>query len=290
MAMMGSAVWAGRLPLEPRTRLTDRAGMSVRERTERARHRHRRPLQRQPVKASFEVHIEQGPVLEQNAKTIGVVTGVQHMSRHEIVVKGQEAHAGPDPHGHAPRSDPRAGGSAAGALRRDRAARPAMRASRSASSRPARVRRTPCPGSCASPWISAIPMRSSTRSCAATSTAASGRARGARPERRVRCVWEAPGVSFDSACVAAVRGAAGALGFDAMDMVSGAGHDSCNVSAVVPTAMVFVPCAGGLATTRRRARRRRIWRRARMCCCTRCSRGRKGGINQNVQAGALARQ
>jgi N-carbamoyl-L-amino-acid hydrolase len=63
----------------------------------------------------------------------------------------------------------------------------------------------------------------------------------------IRCVWEAPGVSFDPACVAAVRSAAAALGFSSLEMVSGAGHDSCNVSAVVPTAMVFVPCAGGLS-------------------------------------------
>jgi N-carbamoyl-L-amino-acid hydrolase len=63
----------------------------------------------------------------------------------------------------------------------------------------------------------------------------------------IRCVWEAPGVSFDPACVAAVRSAAAALGYPAMEMVSGAGHDSCNVSAVVPTGMVFVPCAGGLS-------------------------------------------
>src|SRR6202453_2102360 len=59
--------------------------------------------------------------------------------------------------------------------------------------------------------------------------------------------WEAPGVTFDPACVAAVRGATAALGLDSLEMVSGAGHDSCNVSAVVPTAMVFVPCAGGLS-------------------------------------------
>jgi beta-ureidopropionase / N-carbamoyl-L-amino-acid hydrolase len=63
----------------------------------------------------------------------------------------------------------------------------------------------------------------------------------------IRCVWEAPGVSFDPACVAAVREATAELGFDSLEMVSGAGHDSCNVSAVVPTAMVFVPCAGGLS-------------------------------------------
>jgi N-carbamoyl-L-amino-acid hydrolase len=60
-------------------------------------------------------------------------------------------------------------------------------------------------------------------------------------------VWEAPGVVFDAGCVAAVRAAAAALGLSSMEMVSGAGHDSCNLAAVVPTAMIFVPCAGGLS-------------------------------------------
>jgi N-carbamoyl-L-amino-acid hydrolase len=54
-------------------------------------------------------------------------------------------------------------------------------------------------------------------------------------------------VSFDPSCIAAVRAAAAGLGLDAMEMVSGAGHDSCNVCEVAPTAMIFVPCAGGLS-------------------------------------------
>src|SRR5271168_57226 len=97
MAMMGSAVWSGRLPLAAAHALTDRAGVSVRQELERAGVVTGASLPRQAVKACFEVHIEQGPVLEQKAKIIGVVTGVQHMSRHEVVVEGQEAHAGPTP-------------------------------------------------------------------------------------------------------------------------------------------------------------------------------------------------
>jgi N-carbamoyl-L-amino-acid hydrolase len=54
-------------------------------------------------------------------------------------------------------------------------------------------------------------------------------------------------VVFDANCVQAVRKATTTLGYAAMDMVSGAGHDSCNLAAVVPTAMIFVPCAGGLS-------------------------------------------
>jgi N-carbamoyl-L-amino-acid hydrolase len=60
-------------------------------------------------------------------------------------------------------------------------------------------------------------------------------------------VWEAPGVAFDPACIAAVRHAAAALGCEAMEIVSGAGHDSCNTASVVPTSMIFIPCAGGLS-------------------------------------------
>ena len=63
----------------------------------------------------------------------------------------------------------------------------------------------------------------------------------------IRCVWEAPGVTFDTRCVDAVRQATAELGYAALEMVSGAGHDSCNTAAVVPTAMIFVPCAGGLS-------------------------------------------
>src|SRR5580692_12830831 len=96
-AMMGSAVWSGRMALADAYALKDREGRSVREELERAGVDLSAPIARRPVKAAFEVHIEQGPVLEQRAKRLGVVTGVQHMSRHEVVVTGQEAHAGPTP-------------------------------------------------------------------------------------------------------------------------------------------------------------------------------------------------
>jgi N-carbamoyl-L-amino-acid hydrolase len=85
------------LPLKAAYALTDREGRSVRQELERLGLATEEPLTRQAVKAALEVHIEQGPVLEQRSKTIGVVTGVQHMSRHEVIVLGQEAHAGPTP-------------------------------------------------------------------------------------------------------------------------------------------------------------------------------------------------
>jgi beta-ureidopropionase / N-carbamoyl-L-amino-acid hydrolase len=247
MAMMGSAVWSGRLALDTAHGLTDRAGISVRHELQRAGVPVGEPLTRQAVKASFEVHIEQGPVLEQKAKTIGIVTGVQHMSRHEVVVEGQEAHAGPTPMDM--RRDP---------IRVLADVLPALYAAAQQHGRDARL---------TFGFIETLPGSPNTvpgrlRFTADIRHPDARQYAGLREEMNrlvraaldrhglrgdIRCVWEAPGVSFDPACVAAVRGATAALGFDALEMVSGAGHDSCNVSAVVPTAMVFVPCAGGLS-------------------------------------------
>jgi N-carbamoyl-L-amino-acid hydrolase len=246
MAMMGSAVWSGRLPLEQAYALTDRAGVSVRSELERLGLT-AAELPRQPVKASLEVHIEQGPVLEQQRKIIGVVTGVQHMSRHEIVISGQEAHAGPTPM-HL-RRDP---------VRVLAKVLPDLYAAAAAQGPEARftvgVIETR-PGS-ANTVPGLLRFTVDVRHPDAQRYDALKRAvhhlvRASLEEQALegeaRCVWEAPGVSFDAACVSAVRDAAASLGLASIDMVSGAGHDSCNVAAVAPTAMVFVPCAGGLS-------------------------------------------
>jgi beta-ureidopropionase / N-carbamoyl-L-amino-acid hydrolase len=247
MAMMGSAVWSGRLPLDTAHGLADRAGVSVRHELERAGIATHAPLSRQAVKASFEVHIEQGPVLEQKAKTIGVVTGVQHMSRHEVVVEGQEAHAGPTPM-HM-RRDP---------IRVLADLLPALYAAAEQRGRDARItfgfiETLPgSPNTVPGRLRFTVDVRHPDAQQYAALREEMNRLVHAALQRHsldgtIRCVWEAPGVRFDPNCIAAVRGATAALGFASLEMVSGAGHDSCNVSAVVPTAMVFVPCAGGLS-------------------------------------------
>jgi N-carbamoyl-L-amino-acid hydrolase len=247
MAMMGSAVWSGRLPLETAYGLTDRAGISVRHELQRAGVATDAPLARQAVKASLEVHIEQGPVLEQKAKTIGVVTGVQHMSRHEVVVEGQEAHAGPTPMDM--RRDP---------IRVLADVLPALYAAAAQRGRDARltfgfIETLPgSPNTVPGRLRFTVDIRHPDAQQYGALREEMNRLVRAALERHalvgeICCVWEAPGVSFDAACIAAVRSATAALGFDSLEMVSGAGHDSCNVCAVAPTAMVFVPCAGGLS-------------------------------------------
>ena len=95
--MMGSAVWSGNMTLEEAYALHDREGVSVASELERLGQLGEAPMLPEQVYAALELHIEQGPVLEAENRVIGVVTGVQHMSRHRIQIQGQEAHAGPTP-------------------------------------------------------------------------------------------------------------------------------------------------------------------------------------------------
>jgi len=246
-AMMGSAVWSGRLPLEAALALTDREGRSVRAELERQGVDPTSPMVREPVKAALELHIEQGPVLEQQAKSIGIVTGVQHMSRHEALILGQEAHAGPTPMDM--RRDP---------VRLLADVLPALYAAAARRGTQARLTIGIIETSPGSP--NTVPGR--LRFTVDVRHPDLGLYRALRAEihdiveaalkrhaleGEIRCVWEAPGVVFDAAVVEAVRHAAAALHFDAVEIVSGAGHDSCNLAAVVPTGMIFVPCAGGLS-------------------------------------------
>jgi N-carbamoyl-L-amino-acid hydrolase len=60
-------------------------------------------------------------------------------------------------------------------------------------------------------------------------------------------VWDQPPVVFDAQCVGAVQRAAETAGYKVRDMVSGAGHDAAYVARVAPTAMIFVPCRGGIS-------------------------------------------
>ncbi len=246
-AMMGSAVWAGRMSIDAAYALKDARGISVREALEQAGVPFERTLAQQPLRAAFEVHIEQGPILEQQHKTIGVVTGVQHMCRNEVLVYGQETHAGTTPM--AVRHDPiRVLAQVLPELYRA-----AERVGTDARMTVGIIETYPgspntVPGRLRFTVDLRHPQQQHYRALreALERIVAEALARS-QLQGSVRCYWEAPGVSFDERCVEAVRSAADALGYSYMKMISGAGHDSCNVAAIAPTSMIFVPCAGGLS-------------------------------------------
>ncbi|MGH8831075.1 MAG: M20/M25/M40 family metallo-hydrolase [Polaromonas sp.] len=68
-----------------------------------------------------------------------------------------------------------------------------------------------------------------------------------RLEATLTQVLDQPAMPFDARCVAAVREAAAREGHAHMDMISGAAHDAIAIARIAPTAMIFVPCAGGIS-------------------------------------------
>ena len=94
---MGSAVFAGALPLETALATTDAAGISVAQALAETMQRLAIPQQRAfrfPMAAYLEAHIEQGPILEATHHTIGIVSGIQGLRWFRVEVTGEEAHAG----------------------------------------------------------------------------------------------------------------------------------------------------------------------------------------------------
>lgn len=95
--MLGSAVATGRLDLEEAYALKDRAGLVMRDELEKIGFLGTADANLDPPHAYVEVHVEQGPILRAKGLDIGVVTGVQGISWHELTIVGKSAHAGTTP-------------------------------------------------------------------------------------------------------------------------------------------------------------------------------------------------
>jgi N-carbamoyl-L-amino-acid hydrolase len=245
--MMGSAVFAGAATLEEAYALTDRSGASVRQELERIAMLGPVPAEAGSIKAVFEAHIEQSTRLGREKKTIGVVTGVQHMSRHRILVFGREAHAGTTPM--TQRKDPVMG--LAGFLPRLYA----MAEEQGPDGRLTFGFLDARPGS-----MNTVPGRlevtvdirhPSKQGYDAMVTGLDAIVRKSCDEIDLRaevdCFWTSPGVDFAEPCLASLRSAVATLGYPSMEMVSGAGHDACLLAPIAPTAMLFVPSRDGIS-------------------------------------------
>ncbi len=97
---MGSAVFAGALPLETALATTDTHGISVERALAETMQHIAVPQRREfrfPIATYLEAHIEQGPILEATQHTIGIVSGIQGLRWFQVEVRGEEAHAGTTP-------------------------------------------------------------------------------------------------------------------------------------------------------------------------------------------------
>lgn len=243
--MMGSGVFADVFTLEHARMQRDVDGVSVGDALQRIGYAGAAPPHR--FGAYFEAHIEQGPVLENEGKTIGVVQGALGQRWYDVTVLGQDAHAGPTPM----------------ALRRDAligASRLVLEVNRIARTFPDYARGTVGFLQVKPNSRNVIPGEVRTTVDFRNAKAATLDAMCAELERAARAIEAECRVTielrenvyftpceFDAKLVTSVREAAGALGCSRLDIVSGAGHDAVYVARVAPTAMIFVPCEGGIS-------------------------------------------
>lgn len=246
-AMVASGVFAGVFDLDYGLSRADLDGKTMGEELQRIGYAGDLPVGGRPVGAYFEAHIEQGPILEAETKTIGVVTHAQGQRWYEVTLTGQEAHAGPTPM--EIRHDALVGAAkmVVEVNRIGLSHKPFGRATVGLLNVTPNSRNT-IPGKV----FFTIDFRNPNEE-ALTAMDAEMRASVAKIAADhgltvdLVQIWHSPVVTFHDKCVGAVRNATQRLGFSSMEIVSGAGHDACYINRVAPTGMIFIPCEDGIS-------------------------------------------
>jgi N-carbamoyl-L-amino-acid hydrolase len=246
-AMIASGVFAGAFSEEYGMSREDLDGKTIGEELDRIGYRGEAPCGGRPFKAFFEAHIEQGPILEAENKTIGVVTGIQGIRWFECTVTGNESHAGTTPM----------------SMRRD-----ALLGAARIVDEINLIAKAHAPNAVST--VGLLQVHPNSRNVIPGSVFFTADLR--HPDDAVLAemagdleaivdrltsdlglthdlheIWYSPPAPFDKSCIASVRNAAEKAGYAHRDIVSGAGHDAGYISKVAPTAMIFVPCAGGIS-------------------------------------------
>ena len=246
-AMMGSGVFTGIFDEDEIRAKTDRAGVAFGDALKAIGYAGDAACGGRKVGAFFECHIEQGPILEAEGKTIGIVTGGQAQRWYEVNLTGQESHAGTTPMER--RRDALLGAARlVDMVNHIGIARlPVARATCGVLEARPQSRNT-VPGHVFLTVEFRHPDETELADMGATFRAQAQRIAGEIGlELDIAEIWHFPATPFDPDCVAAVREAAASRGYAHRDIISGAGHDALYMARVAPTAMIFVPCADGIS-------------------------------------------
>ncbi|MGO3929672.1 Zn-dependent hydrolase [Rhodopseudomonas pseudopalustris] len=245
-AMMGSAAFVGDFTVDDILGREDAAGISVAQALDDIGYRGDKPVGAQKFSGFIELHIEQGPILEAEGKTIGVVEHGQGVLWYDGKITGFESHAGSTPMKH--RRDALATlseivlaietiatelGNAVGTVGE------AVIAAPSRNVIPGEVTFTIDTRSADAGILDQLDQR--------IRAAAAGIAAKRKVEVALDLVWRKEPTHFDTTLVGAVENAANALGYQNRRITSGAGHDACNLNTRLPAAMIFVPCKDGVS-------------------------------------------
>ena len=246
-AMTGSGVFTGVLGYEATLEVRDVDGKTLGAELARIGYAGPEPIGGRPVHALFELHIEQGPILEEAGIDIGVVTLANGQKWYEITLEGVESHAGPTPMNR--RKDALLG-----------AARIVELVNQ--------IGHTHDPAACATcGMIQSYPNSRNVIPGHVFLTVDFRHPDGdkllsmdkalregvAEIAQRTGLTWDMkmvqdyPPLPFDPGCIEAVRRAAARLGVSTRDITSGAGHDAVFMARVCPAAMIFTPCVDGIS-------------------------------------------
>ncbi|ETW13702.1 N-carbamoyl-L-amino acid hydrolase AmaB [Roseivivax marinus] len=246
-AMLASGVFAGVHAQDWAEAREDAEGKRFGDELDRIGWRGEEPVGDRKMHAFFELHIEQGPILEAEKKDIGVVTHGQGLWWLQVTLTGKDAHTGSTP------MEMRVNAGLGMARITEAVHKIAMDHLPNAVGAVGQANvypnsRNVIPGKAVftidfrSPDLDKLnSMRARLESEAADIAKDLGLGIEIEP------VGHFDPVTFDEACVSAVRDAADRLGYSHRDIVSGAGHDACWINQVAPTAMVMCPCVDGLS-------------------------------------------
>lgn len=244
--MMGSGVFAGVFALDNIYAAADSEGKTVGEELKNIDYLGTQTPGDHPIGAYFEAHIEQGPILEEEEKIIGVVQGVLGIRWYDCIVTGQESHAGPTPMH----------------LRQD-----AMQVAARVMQEVVAIARRSEHGRGTVGMVQVYPnsrnvvpgevkfsidMRNISDDEVAKMDAALREyintvSQEAGMAITLEEVSHYPAAPFHPDCQAAISRAADQLGYPSRPIVSGAGHDAVYMSYLAPTGMIFIPCKDGIS-------------------------------------------
>ena len=246
-AMLASGVFAGLFDEDWANGRKDAEGKTFGAELERIGWKGAEPVGARKMHAFFELHIEQGPILEAEGVDIGVVTHGQGLRWTEVTITGTDAHTGSTPM-------PLRRNAGLGMARvLERVDEIALSHAPDAVGTVGHIEvfpnsRNVIPGKAVftvdfrSPNLDVIENMVARMKAAATEICD-----GMGLEVTFEEVGGFDPVTFDEGCVSAVRDAAERLGYSHRNLISGAGHDACWINRVAPTAMVMCPCVGGLS-------------------------------------------
>ena len=245
-AMLASGVWAGQISEDFAYARMDSKRVTVREALETIGYRGEIPARAFPVHACYELHIEQGPILEDESIDIGLVRAAMGQRWFTLALEGFAAHAGTTPM-HSRRDALTAFAELALKVEEigyrhapDGRATIGM-AEITPNSRNVVPSRVVCSVEFRHPEQDALEAMEVALHQAAESLAARG------VTANVERIFDYAPIAFNAACLARTERAVAALGYSSKPMVSGAGHDTCYVSKIVPASMIFIPCEKGIS-------------------------------------------